>query len=146
MAVVTRVLSPGDWKKRQIDTLKSVGEGNYALGISKPKADPIEKGKAAEPKFADAMKKAIDAEARKKGLEKTSMGEWYGLASTLGKGRLVEGVTKREAKVATFLNTFQPMLVDLLGKIDVMADVTDKDREDRVLANLRGLKALKGKA
>jgi len=30
--------------------------------------------------------------------------------------------------------------------IDAMPDATDRDREERMLANLRGLKALKGKA
>jgi hypothetical protein len=38
------------------------------------------------------------------------------------------------------------MLTTNLGRIDAMSDVTDGDREARMLENLRGLKALKGKA
>lgn len=146
MATVTRVLSPTAWKDRQIDNLKDVGERSYKVGIAKPKDDPIAAGIRAEPRFAAQMKKVIDEERRKAGLEKTNMAEWYKYTSEIGAGRLVDGVVKREAKVVKFVTTFQPMLVDHLGKIDVMDAVTDKDMEDRVLANLRGLKALKGKA
>jgi len=38
------------------------------------------------------------------------------------------------------------MLVSHLASVDALADVTDSDREQRMLENLRGLKALKGKA
>jgi len=146
MATVTRVLSPTAWKDRQIDNLKDVGERSYKVGIARPKNDPIVAGIAAEGRYNKVMKKVLEEERRKKGLEKTSMAEWFKYSSEIGADRLVEGVVKREAKVTKFLTTFQPMLVEHLGKIDLMADVTDKDREDRVLANLRGLKALKGKA
>lgn len=146
MASVTRVLSPEAWKDRQINTLKSVGEANYKVGIAKPRKDPIAAGIAAEEKYNNAMKKVLEEERRKAGLEKTSMGEWYKYSSELGAGRLVDGVVKREAKVTNFVRTFQPMLVEHLGKIDALADATDSDRETRMLENLRGLKALKGKA
>ena len=146
MASVTRILSPSDWEKRQIDTLKSVGEDNYKVGIAHPRKNPIEAGIAAEGKYADAMKKVVDEERRAKGLEGVTMAEWYGYTSNIGTGRLVEGVVKRAAKVRKFVTAYQPMLVDHVAKIDALDDVTDKDREDRMLENLRGLKALKGKA
>ena len=145
-AVVTRILSPEDWKKRQIDTLKAVGATNYAVGISKPKKDPIAAGIAAQDRYEAQMRKDEVLARRKTSLEKTSMAEWYKYASTLGKDRLVDGVVKREAKVGDFIRTYQPMLVDLESKIDALPDVTDSDRETRMLENLRGLKALKGKA
>jgi len=146
MATVTRILSPEDWKKRQLDTLKSVGEANYAVGIAKPAKDPIAAGIAAEAKYAAEVKKAVDAGSRKAALEKTTMAEWFKYSSELGKGRLVEGVTKREAKVSSFITAFQPMLTSHVAKIDAMAQATDGEREQKMLENLRGLKALKGKA
>ena len=146
MATVTRVLSPEAWKERQISTLKAVGEANYKVGIAKPRKDPIAAGIAAEEKYAAETKKAIEAGSRKAALEKTSMAEWYKYTSDIGAGRLVDGVVKRVAKVDTFVKTFQPMLVSHLASVDALADVTDSDREQRMLENLRGLKALKGKA
>ena len=146
MATVTRVMSPDAWKKRQIDTLKAVGEANYKVGIAKPRKDPIEAGIAAEEKYAANTKKAIDEGSRAAALRKTNMAEWYKYTSDIGAGRLVEGVVKREAKVDRFVKTFQPMLVNHLSAIDALPDVSDSDREQRMLENLRGLKALKGQA
>jgi hypothetical protein len=146
MATVSRVLSPEEWKKRQIDTLKSVGRTNYITGIKSPDADPIARGIATEPKFADAMRKAIDSGARKAALAKVTMADWYKYASEIGADKLVDGVVKREDKVSKFITAFQPMLTSHLAKIDAMAEATDSEREARMLENLRGLKALKGKA
>jgi len=146
MATVTRVLSPEEWKKRQLDTLRSVGRANYSAGIKSPKADPIARGIATEGKYAEETRKAIDAERRKKALAKTSMADWYLYASTLGAEKLVDGVTKREAKVDNFIKAWQPTLTSHLSKIDALPEATDGERETRMLENLRGLKALKGKA
>lgn len=145
-AAVKRLLSPDEWKKRQIDTLKSVGESNYKVGIAGPKRDPIAAGIAAQPRYVKQMKDDEVLERRKTALEKTDMATWYKYSSDLGAGRLVEGVTKREAKVGDFIRTWHPILASHVAKIDSLDDVTDADRETRMLENLRGLKALKGKA
>ena len=146
MATVKRVISPEDWKNREIANLKAVGRASYLQGIKSPKADPIAEGIKAEEKYGVETKKAIEAQSRKKALEKTDMAEWYKYASELGADKLVDGVVKREAKVAEFITTFQPLLTSHLSKVDALADVTDSDRETKMLENLRGLKALKGKA
>lgn len=146
MASVRRVISPENWKKRQIDTLKSVGRANYLTGIAGPKADPIARGIATEAKYAAATRKAIDEERRKHALEQTDMAEWYLYSSTIGADKLVDGVVKREAKVGDFITSFHPMLTSHLARIDALAEETDSDRENRMLENLRGLKALKGRA
>lgn len=145
-AVVKRLLSPEEWKKRQIDNLNAVGEANYKVGISSPKADPIQAGIEAQDRYVAQMKKDEVLARRKASLEKTSMAEWYKYSSELGASRLVDGVTKREGKVGDFVRAFQPMLLEHVQKIDALPAVSDKDRENRMLENLRGLKALKGKA
>jgi len=144
MAQVTRILPPDEWKKRQISTLRAVGETNYRQGIARPKKDPIEAGIQAEAKWAARIKAAIEGEHRKKGLMATDMADWARYAEEIGAGRVVEGVVKREAKIDRFVKGFQPMLVDHVSKIDAMPAVTDSDMEQRMLENLRGLKGLKG--
>jgi len=143
-AVVTRIKKPEDWQKRQIDTLKAVGEANYSVGVAFPKKDTIAEGIAAEAKYAEQIKKAIDEQRRKKVLETVDLQEWFNYTMQIGKGRLVEGVTKREKEDRDFITAWQPMLHDHVAKIDVMPEVTDREREERMLANLRSLKALKG--
>lgn len=144
MVQVTRILPPDEWRKRQIDTLKAVGQTNYSQGISRPKKDPIEAGIEAEDKWAARIREAIEERRRAKALQATNMTEWFNYASQIGSGRLVEGVTKREAKVDRFVKAWQPILADHVSKIDAMPAVTDADMEARMLENLRGLKALKG--
>jgi len=142
---VVRIMSPDEWKKRQLSTLSSVGQTNYAQGITAPRNDPIAAGIAAQGRYEAQMKKDEVLKRREAGLKATSMNDWAAYAQALGVNRLVEGVQKREKKVDTFIKSFQPLLADHVSKIDAMPDITDADREQRVMANLRGLKALKGK-
>lgn len=142
---IQRVIPPDEWKEKQIGNLKAVGAKNYEMRVKSPRRDPIEAGKAAEEKYAEAMRKVIDEKRRLRGLEKTNSDEWLNYTLNIGKERLVDGVVKREAKVAEFVRAWQPLLVDHLSKIDAMPDVTDADREARMIENLRGLKALKGR-
>lgn len=144
-AVVTRLLPPPQWIDRQIGTLKAVGEANYAVGISAPKKDPIAAGIAAEDRYAAETKLAIEQGRRAKKLGKVTMDEWFGYAMSIGKPRLVEGVTKREKEVKDFVTAWQPILLDHLGKIDPMPVVTLRNRIDKAVANSEGLAALKGK-
>ena len=141
---VTRILPPDEWKKRQINNLRAVGEENYKVGINRPKKDPIQAGIEAEEKWAARVKEAIEEKRRQKALQTVSMEEWFNFAANIGAPRLVEGVTKREVKIDRFVRAWQPILQDHVQKIDSMPAVTDKDMEERMLANLRGLKALKG--
>jgi len=143
-AVVTRILPPEKWIEKQISVLKDVGERNYRLKVAMPKKDPIAEGIAAEPKYARQVKVAIDQKRRKKALEATNIDEWYAYTQAIGAPRLVEGVTKREKEVHDFVKPWQPILLEHVKKIDVMPEVTDVEREARMLQNLRGLKALKG--
>lgn len=146
MASIKRVLSPTEWKDRQIANLKAVGRASYIQGIKSPKADPIQRGIDTEEKYEQNTRESMERKARVTGLSKTNMAEWFKYSNDLGADKLVDGVVKREAKVTAFTSSFQPMLVDHLSKVDALPETTDSDREQKVLANLRGLKALKGKA
>ena len=143
-ATVTRILKPEDWINRQLSTLKSVGEMNYGTGIASPRKDPIAAGIAAEDRYASQTRKAIDEGRRARALQATNIDEWFTYSDKIGKGRLVEGVTKREKEVRDFVGPWHAMISDHVSKLDVLPAVTDADMENRVLTNLRGLKGMKG--
>lgn len=142
---ITRVIDPADWVDKQIATLQAVGEANYRAGITRPKKDPIKAGIAAQGKYEAQMRKPEVLARRKTGLERTNMDEWAAMCEELGATNLVRGVTARRYKVERFVAAYQPKLKAHLAKIDAMPDVTDADRERRMIENLKGLKALKGK-
>lgn len=143
---ITRVLSPSDWVKKQIDTLKSVGLSNYRLGIAHPKKSPIEAGSSdqSEAKFRAQMQIALDKKSRQKGVASSSDAIWFAMSKDLGAENLVKGVVKREAKVRKFVDTWQPQLVSHLATIDAMPVESLEDRLNKMTENARGLAALHG--
>lgn len=145
-AVVTRILDPKDWVDKQIDTMTAVGRANYLRGIKHPKKDPIKAGIAAQPKYEAKMKDPKVLKRREEQLRKTNMDEWVLMAETLGADKIVDGVVKRRFKIERWVGKFQPLLKGHLAKIDALPDVTEADREAKMLENKRGLQALKGKA
>lgn len=145
-ATITRVLDPKDWVDKQIDTMIAVGRDNYLRGIKHPKKDPIKAGIAAQGKYEAKMKDPKVLARRKSGLQKTNVDEWVLMAETLGADKIVDGVVKRRFKIERWVAKYQPLLKAHLAAIDAMPDVTEADREAKMLANKRGLQKLKGKA
>jgi len=143
-ATVTRILKPEDWRKKQLKTLEAVGETNYRLKIAAPKKDPIDAGIKAQPRYEAKMKTAEVLARREAALKATNIDEWYSYSQAFAP-RLVEGVTVREKEVKDFVDAWQPIVLDHVTKIDALPAVTDADMERRMVENLRGLKALKGK-
>lgn len=137
---------PDEWVERQISTLQAVGRQNYLQGIKRPKADPIKAGLDAQARYEEQMRKEEVLKRRAENLAKVSSAEWLAMAETLGADKLVDGVVKRRYKVERFVGKFHPLLKSHVEKIRSMPNVTDAEREQRMLENLRGLKKLKGKA
>lgn len=145
-ATVQRVLPPKEWREKQISTIKSVGRKNYLTGIAFPKKDPIAAGKSdgAEARYAAETRAAIDEGRRQKALAPLTIDDWYPFARDIGADILVDGVVKREAKVAKFVNKFQPELVSLLADVDKKPVETLEERISKSADTIRGLAALRG--
>ena len=143
---VQRLPTANQWVAKQVGNLSAVGQTNYAAGITRPKKDPIAAGIAAQGKYEAAMRKPEVLARRAEQLKKTNMDEWASMAERLGAGRLVEGVTQRQYKIERFVGNYVPKLEAHLRVVDALPDVTDADRERRMLENLKGLKKLKGAA
>lgn len=143
---VQRLPTATQWVEKQMGNLQAVGQTNYSAGITRPKKDPIQAGIAAQGKYEAKMRDASVLARRAEQLRKTNMDEWASMAERLGAARLVEGVVTRRYKVERFVGGFQPKLEAHLRSIDSLPDVTDSDRERRMVANLKGLRELKGKA
>ena len=145
---VQRVLSPTDWKDKQIGTLKAVGRKNYLVGIGYPKRSPIGAGSSdwSEEKFNAAMMIALEKKRRQKSVAKSSDEEWFKYSKEIGADALITGVTKREAKVLDFVSAWHPKLIAHLAEVDKMDVATLEDRIAKASDNIRGLAALHGAA
>ncbi len=141
---ITRLISPTDWSNKQINGIKAVGQVNYTAGIQRPKKDPIQAGIAAEAKWANQVQQAIQNGTRAKHLQNVTAQEWETYAETIGAPRLVDGVVRRQAKVTAFTTAFQPQLLNLLSTVDAMPTGTQSERNQKMIATIDGLRALRG--
>lgn len=141
---VTRLIGAQEWVDKQINTLQAVGETNYRAGITRPKKSPTAAAIAAQPKYEQAMRDPNVLKRRETALRQTTDDIWASRTENIGAGRLVQGVVQRRDKVEKKVASYQSKLTAHLQKIDALPDVTDSDREQRMIQNLKGLRAMKG--
>ena len=141
---IRRLISADDWATKQIRGVQSTGQVNYEQGVQNPKKSPIQASIEAQPRFVEQMRKQEVLDRRVTGLRKSSDDEWLNGSLNLGARRLVEGVTAREPKIRARIQALQAKVAAHVQTIDRMPSATDADRENRMLANLRGMRALKG--
>ena len=131
---------------KQLDNFAAVGAINYLAGAQQPKADPIEAGIAAQPAYEAAMRDPNVLRRRVDGLRATNINEWITQVETKGVQRISDGVAAARPKIERFWSAFHPLLLQHVQKIRAMSAVTPADRKNRMIANLDGLRALKGRA
>lgn len=131
---------------KQMNNFAAVGATNYLAGIGTPKADPIAEGIRAQPAYEAAMRDPEVLKRRVAGLQATNMQEWAQAAETKGYTRIADGVAAARSKIERFWAAYQPLLQAHVQKIRAMPNVTPADRKQRMIANLDGLRALKGRA
>jgi hypothetical protein len=141
---VQRLPTAEQWVTKQLRNLQAVGEQNYREGITHPKKDPIQAGIAAQPAYEAKMRDPAVLKRREAGLRRTNSDEWASMAERVGAGRLVAGVVERQYKVERAVGSLVGKLATHLQRIDALPNVTDADRERRMVENLKGLRAMKG--
>jgi len=141
---VQRLPNAADWVEKQIRTIQAVGEVNYREGITRPRKDPIAAGIAAQGAYEAAMRDPSVLKRREQKLRQTNMEEWASMCERVGAQRLVAGVVERRFKVERAVSVLHGKLAQHLQHIDSLPNVTDADRERRMIENLHGLKAMKG--
>ena len=145
-ASVTPLKDPATIVSKQMDNFAAVGAANYLAGAQQPKEDPIAAGIRAQPAYEAAMRDPNVLRRRVEGLQATNMGEWITAVEQKGVQRIAEGVAAARPKIERFWTAFHPLLLAHVQKIRSMPAVTEADRRNRMLANLDGLRALKGRA
>ncbi len=143
---ISRLPDPATWAKKMIDGVSAVGATNYALGIRSPRKDPIAAGIAAQGAYENKMRDPAVLKRRSESLAKTNMAEWAAMAETVGAQSYVQGVVGRRPKIERRIAKLQPLLANALARIDAMPSTTDAERENKAVAMIRALRALKGQS
>jgi len=145
-ASVTPLKDPASIVNKQLDNFAAVGATNYLAGSQQPKDDPIAAGIRAQPAYEAAMRDPNVLRRRVEGLQRTNMNEWILQVETKGVERIAAGVAAARPKIERFWSGWHPILLSHVQKIRGMPAVTSADRKNRMIANLDGLRALKGRA
>lgn len=140
---VKRVKDPETWLAKQKRAVETVAEANYTAGVVVPKRPIVATSIAKEDKYKAKMMQVLEKKARVEGLKGVTDDEVVGAAIAIGAPKLRDGILKRWHKVTSFVEKWSPILASIEADVDAKPDVTDADREQRMLANLRGLKAKK---
>ena len=134
------VISVERWIKKQLERVR-VAEDEYKAGIESVTENPCAKAAEKADKYLKRIEERV--EYWKTRLSKISLEEWK--RRTLEKARrFPEGVRAAEDRIREFVRNWQPILADIQAAVRAMPDLTDADREKRMIENLRRLKAAKG--
>jgi hypothetical protein len=117
---------------------------DWLNGVQNPRRSPTAAAKAAVGKWKNNMQKAIADGRYEKGLAKSSDAQIIATATKVGPAGYTSGIQARQDKIQAAIQILQPKLTAHLAKIDAMPQDTDQQREAKMIANLQGMRALKG--
>jgi len=137
------VKSPENWINKQLARVRVAGE-DYKNGVQAVTENPATKALAANAKRIKKIQDSITAKTWEKKMQKVSLEDWKKKAATVGADRFIPGVEANVDKIESFVRAFQPKLENLTAQVKAMPDTTEAERDARVLAQVRGLRKLKG--
>jgi mevalonate kinase len=135
---------PADrWVKKQVERAR-VATDEYKLGVANPDRDPIKAALDANAKRIAKLQDSIAKKTWETKMSKLTIEDWRTPASTKGADRFASGVESARPKIEKFVTSWQPKLAAIQAAVRALPEVTDADREKRMIENLRRLKAAKG--
>jgi len=137
------VKSAGRWAKQQIDNAVASG-ADWLDGVNNPSRDPIATAIEKDHKWKTNTQKAIQEDRHKKALEGLTLADITGPANRLGQSVYTGGIVARTDKIKDAARVRQGVAQGISDKIQAMPDASDADRDQRVLANLKLMRASKG--
>jgi len=129
--------------KKQVENASRSTEA-YKDGVSNPRRGAATAALAASAKRAEAVRVAEEGKYWEKSMAKVTDDYVKKRAVDIGAPRYAPGIKGAEEKTLKFWRGWKPILDGIEGEVAAMPDVTDADREARMIANVRALKAKKG--
>ena len=132
------VISPEEWAEKQVSRA-SAAASEWEKNVQRPRRDPIKAAIAAAPKRKQKLMESLDQGKWEKAMAKVDEDLMYVVIRKRGASAFRAGIEDRKGKVVARAKELQPMVAALKATIDAMPDVTDADREKRLLAARRGM-------
>lgn len=116
---------------------------DYAAGVANTDKDPTQLAIAAGPRYLQNVQRAFNDGTWANGLRRAGKAGWQAAVASKGRDNFARGVQAAEGKVA---EAFAPLLAfeqNLQNQVNGMANVTDADREARMITWVRGMRQYK---
>lgn len=135
------VISAEEWAEKQTKNAAAAAD-TWHKNVQRPRREPIQAAIAAAAKRKEKVLKSLEEGKWEKSMAKVDESVMYEVIRQTGPEGYRRGVQARAAKVLARAKELQPMVTALKLEIEQMPDVTDADREARMVANLRGMKVI----
>jgi len=135
------VIDAAEWAAKQVKNATAAA-GEWLKNVKRPRRDPLASAIAAGPKRAEKVRQSLEEKKWEKAMAKVDEDLMYRVIDAGGAEVFRKGVEMRRLKVAARVAELQPMVTALKKEIEAMPDVTDADREARLLAARRGMIAI----
>lgn len=136
-----KLAAPGDIVKKTL-TRAAQAPATWEGGMQHAAGTITSAMKLAGPRFAASMQKVINEKLWDKAIAPLTDDVIIAAALKVGGNTWLNGLTTRESKLAAAWAILAPKLQAHMDRIAAMPNVTDADREARMVANLRGMRQL----
>jgi len=132
------VITPEEWAEKQVKRAAAAAS-DWEKNVLRPRRDPLKAAIAAGPKRAEKVRQSLDEKKWEKAMANVDEDLMYATIRKRGAAAFRSGVEDRKEKVIARVKELQPLVTGLKKTIEAMPDVTDADREARLLAARRGM-------
>jgi len=138
-----RLPSAAEWADLQIKGARD-NASKWLERTTRPKKNFKEEALRATSvaRFHDSMSKVLSEKRWEGGMALVDESETIATIAAGGAGVYTSGVERRKAKIQRRVAELRESRLALCSTIDAMPVATDSDRESKMIANMRGLKAI----
>lgn len=137
-------IDPNKVTQKYVARTQAAGQ-DWLEGIQNTTVDIVAAAIKANAKWKSKMQAAIQNDTWAKRMGKVTTADIKAMVAKVGAGAYTSGIANRQDKVLKAFQRVMPMIDQVATAVRAMPDVTDADREARMIANVRGLRAIKGK-
>lgn len=138
MAVKSAQAVAGKWAQNLGNASQSIRDGVNAVTIA-----PGQAAAAQAPRMLQRITEALQSGKWANAVSSVSLQQWQNAMLTNGLPNLANGVRKGQPKMQAHLTTFLPFLANVQQQVRAMPNVTQSDREARMIANMRQIAGYK---
>lgn len=141
IALGPRVLPPNEWASKQLSRAAAAGDAWLTRSLS-PRKVPSQAALQANDLRIARVQESISKKTWEGAMNKVDEDERLETIRAVGSSGYARGVSAREGKIRKKVAQLQPLVAAHVQAIDGLPAKSDADMENRMVANLRGMRAI----